>query len=362
MLNNIIHNFNTQLTSPPPKDWLKNIGNISQLPQAPMKKSTDSFMGGLTAGASKFLSKSGDNLKWLNQDLTSGLTDLAGKAGAGVGGMMDMAAGVVDSVAGAVGLKGAEVTTAADGFLDMASSLPLEYIPGVGTIAKGGLMALNLVNKYAGASSHKQGTDLDMGIIGYNTDINENAGKKYSLFGRSARKGSNALTANYDRQNLAKYASSQFQKQNSLASQNTTASIGDKNRMQLLGGYGTNVLAARLGTKVPPVNLRKIANKAQYNLERKSKSTESILSQKGSKILPPPSKRTGVRNNDDGTHSTHLYVSGESDGKFIVYPTIYQDDKGEYFEAKDAFREAIKRGELLEFDTDEEAKAYAEGA
>ena len=61
-----------------------------------------------------------------------------------------MAAGAVDSVAGAVGLKGAEVTTGMDNALDITSSLPLEYIPGVGTILKGGLKALSLVNKYAG--------------------------------------------------------------------------------------------------------------------------------------------------------------------------------------------------------------------
>ena len=82
----------------------------------------------------------------------------------------------------------------------------------------------------------------------------------------------------------------------------------------------------------------------------------------GGKVPPPPSKRTSERKNKDGTHSTHLYVSGESDGKFVVYPTIYQNDKGEYYEAKDAFREAIKKGELLEFDTDEEAKSYAKGS
>ena len=62
----------------------------------------------------------------------------------------------------------------------------------------------------------------------------------------------------------------------------------------------------------------------------------------GGKVPPPPSKRTSVRKNDDGTYSTHLYVSGESDGKFVVYPTIYQNDKGEYYEAKAAFREAVK--------------------
>ena len=63
MLSNIINNFNTQLTPSPSKDWLKNIGNISQLPQAPMKKSTDSFMGGLKAGTSKFMGKAGDEMK-----------------------------------------------------------------------------------------------------------------------------------------------------------------------------------------------------------------------------------------------------------------------------------------------------------
>ena len=271
-MQDITNKYKPQLNAPAPKNWMSDIGKISNTPKLPMGKSTDSLWGGLKAGASKFMGKAGDEMKWLNQDMTSGLTDLAGKAGAGigVGGMIDMASGVVDSVAGAVGLKGAEVSTAGDGFLDMASSLPLELIPGFGTIAKGGLKALSLVNKYAGASSHKQGTDLDMGIIGYNTDINENAGKKYSLLGRSARKKTNILTDSYDRQNLAKYASSQLQKQNSMASQNATQHTAEKNRMKLLGGYGTNVLSARIGTKIPPVNLRKIVNKACYKHQRGS--------------------------------------------------------------------------------------------
>ena len=64
MLNlDLLNYFNTQLTPSPSKDWLKDIGNIAQLPQAPMRKSTDSFMGGLVANTGKFLSKSGDNMK-----------------------------------------------------------------------------------------------------------------------------------------------------------------------------------------------------------------------------------------------------------------------------------------------------------
>ena len=288
MLSNIINNFNTQLTPSSSKDWLKDIGNIAQLPQAPMKKSTDSFMGGLTANTGKFLSKSGDNMKWLGQDVTSGIGSAAKGIGMSTGSMIDMGAGIVDSAAGAVGLKGAEVTTGMDTAIDTLASLPLEFIPGFGTIAKGGLKALSLLNKYAGKSSHEQGTDLDMGVIGYGLDINENAGKKYGLFSRKSRKRTNILTARYDKENLSKYASSQFQKQNSLASQNTTASIGDKNRMQLLGGYGTNVLAARLGTKVPPVNLRNIVNKAEWNKKKKLEEQKKKL--EASKVLEKDTK------------------------------------------------------------------------
>ena len=176
--------------------------------------------------------------------------------------MMDMGAGIVDSAAGALGLKGAEVTTGADTAIDTLASLPLEFIPGFGTIAKGGLKALSLVNKYAGKSSHEQGTGFDMGVMGYGLDINENAGKKYGLFSRKSRKRTNILTDRYDKENLSKYASSQFQKQNSLASQNTTASLADRNYQQMMGGADTRMLAAKLGTKIPPVNLRNIVNKA----------------------------------------------------------------------------------------------------
>ena len=38
-----------------------------------------------------------------------------------------------------------------------------------------------------------------------------------------------------------------------------------------MGEPGTNILAARLGTRIPPVNLRKIANKAYHNFEQKNK-------------------------------------------------------------------------------------------
>ena len=99
--------YKPQLSASAPKNWMSNISKISNTPKLPMGKSADSFWGGLKAGTSKFMGKAGDEMKWLNQDMTSGLSglaDLAGKAGKGlgVGNMIDMGAGIVDSVAGAV--------------------------------------------------------------------------------------------------------------------------------------------------------------------------------------------------------------------------------------------------------------------
>ncbi len=70
-----------------------------------------------------------------------------------------------------------------------------------------------------------------------------------------------------------------------------------------------------------------------------------------------------VINNDDGTISTHRMASAETDGKFISYPTIVQEPDGSLIELEDdaAFERAMQSGEFLEFPTDEEAKAYAEG-
>lgn len=359
----ILSYFNKQVINPPKShDWMKNLGGISNLKPISMGKSTDSVLGGLKGNIGSFLGKAGQEANWFGQDLIGNIGEAAKASGMGVGAMIDMGKGVVQGVLGGLGAKQAEVQGVGDKLLSTVSSLPLELIPGVGTVLKGGLAALDVVNQNFGSSSWKHGTDSDMDVTGYSLDFNENAGKKYSLFNKSGRKRTNRFTDSYDRGNLNKYYASVLARDKKRGSENTTGVLQDKNYQQMMGGPGTNILAARLGTKVPPVNLRKIANKAQYNFEQKNKFKDPILGQKGSKILPPPSKRTSVRKNDDGTHSTHLYVSGESDGKFVVYPTIYQDDKGEYFEAKDAFREAIKRGELLEFDTDEEAKAYAEGA
>jgi hypothetical protein len=60
--------------------------------------------------------------------------------------------------------------------------------------------------------------------------------------------------------------------------------------------------------------------------------------------------------------STHLMAYGESDGKHIAYPTLFQDDDGMWYQPDDPFREAIKTKEIYQFDTEQEAKEFAGGS
>ena len=59
--------------------------------------------------------------------------------------------------------------------------------------------------------------------------------------------------------------------------------------------------------------------------------------------------------------STHLMAWGEGEGgKFHAWPTIFQDDSGSWY--KGDINEAVKKGEVHEFDTAEEAEAFAAGS
>ena len=59
--------------------------------------------------------------------------------------------------------------------------------------------------------------------------------------------------------------------------------------------------------------------------------------------------------------STHLMAYGESDGKYVAFPTLFQDDSGMWYEPDDAFKEAKKKGEVYKFDTEKEASDFAAG-
>ncbi len=60
--------------------------------------------------------------------------------------------------------------------------------------------------------------------------------------------------------------------------------------------------------------------------------------------------------------STHLMAYGESDGKFVAYPTLFQDKAGVWYEPDDPFKEAIDKEEIYQFNTEQEAADFAGGS
>ena len=48
----------------------------------------------------------------------------------------------------------------------------------------------------------------------------------------------------------------------------------------------------------------------------------------------------------DHKPSTHLMAYGEADGKFVAFPTLYQTDKGVWYQPDDPFEEAKKKKEI----------------
>lgn len=85
--------------------------------------------------------------------------------------------------------------------------------------------------------------------------------------------------------------------------------------------------------------------------------------QKGGIQIP---KRVGVRKNEDGTVSSHKFSYTETDGKYTVYPTLFQNEDKSWVEFSndnwEALKEARKRGEVIIFDSEEEAKKFSAGS
>ena len=81
-------------------------------------------------------------------------------------------------------------------------------------------------------------------------------------------------------------------------------------------------------------------------------------------------KRKGKRENEDGSHSTHLMKTETIDGiNWFSFPSLFQNDDGEWIDMSEdedwklAAMEAEKRGELYHFGTNKaEAIKFGEGS
>ena len=86
----------------------------------------------------------------------------------------------------------------------------------------------------------------------------------------------------------------------------------------------------------------------------------------GEQAIP---KRNGVRKNSDGTESTHLMATETLDGKnWFSFPTLFQNEDSTWVDMSnkpwiEAYKEANKRGEVINFGTDKEAAIkFGEGS
>jgi len=104
---------------------------------------------------------------------------------------------------------------------------------------------------------------------------------------------------------------------------------------------------------------------SNYNFKDADYVVEVPMAQTGFEVP----KRKGVRKNTDGSESTHLMATETLDGKnWFSFPTLFQDPDGTWLDMsdkpwKEAYEEAKKRGELIEFGTDKEsAIKFGEGS
>ena len=295
-MQDITDKYKPQLNASAPKNWMADIGKISNTPKLPMSKSTDSFLGGLKSGAGKFMGKAGDEMKWLGQDVGdfakgAGLTSTGGIAGVG-----EMAYGITDSLIKQPDMMGVEdqvVSGLAKGAWKVAGLAPNPYTVGAAAVLSG----FDLANNIFGDNLNSDGTQdmTNTGYANFSADdlLKEGGkGKKGTLLSKWFHKGrTKAQNARIDfgkKANLLASDVSYQNKQNAIASQNTTGVLQDKTDWQLRGGANTRMLAARMGTKIPPVNLRNIANKAEWNKKKKLEEQKKKL--EASKVLEKDTK------------------------------------------------------------------------
>jgi hypothetical protein len=138
------------------------------------------------------------------------------------------------------------------------------------------------------------------------------------------------------------------------------------------GGVNVSTLDGKKSMSLTGV-LGKVAGGSD-NLKQfiSSNATRDVMSDLGfqEKAKLAKQQRPVSRVNNDGTQSSHLYESAEVGGKFVVYPTLFPKSPDASSDAKDwmelgsdqAYSEAKKRGEVIEFNNKASADAFAKGA
>jgi hypothetical protein len=147
-------------------------------------------------------------------------------------------------------------------------------------------------------------------------------------------------------------------------------------------GFGTDKIIAKTldGKKSIEIDLDNWTSGGDVEASNKLKSFISenavpiaapITGDLLSKSVQAQKLRKNGRLNPDGTISTVKFTSFEEDGKYKVVPTLFPKDPNNYssdpktweeLPFKEAVKRARERGEVFDFNTDKEAKAFAKGS
>jgi hypothetical protein len=102
---------------------------------------------------------------------------------------------------------------------------------------------------------------------------------------------------------------------------------------------------------------------------KKPRTKDGLIVSRKVKALRDMRKGVAPLKNSDGSHSTHVLSSGESENKrrpYEVNPTVFPNDKGKTWtdlrdKPNEAYYEAKKRGEVVGFKSAKRAEKFAYG-
>lgn len=264
-------------------NWQTGINNKVQ---EDLTRANQFFVSGLEKKPS-FFQNMGGRSKNLMNNINGGLNTAGNFLENGLQGnpastAIGLGGAAIDTGLGAMGLKQADASRLNTGDKILGGAAKIAgFIPGpVGTIANLGLNALDKVNKWGGETSNRMGTDQTMDMAGgYSFEESAQAGTKGTLFGRLFTKKNKRINqrTNYaDSQNLkSNYATTQGRMDNTLGI-NSAQHVDSLNRTNLYGGNSTRALLAKLGTKIPPHELTRIANSIKIEVTISQGSAEEI--------------------------------------------------------------------------------------
>lgn len=103
------------------------------------------------------------------------------------------------------------------------------------------------------------------------------------------------------------------------------------------------------------------ASSQETSRSRSNTDSSSEIISSDSQLVKSRAPRTGVKKNEDGSESTHLMKREVVDGKWVVFPSLFQEKDGSWNDMSNdqdwmkTYNEAKNRGEVFYFGEDEDA-------